>query len=133
MYRMRHVFLSLVHVSSLCQHRLAYILYEPWYIRRVTMIYILHIYMYTTATQCNLQYVYAVYVQVLLGKRPPAQVAEGNHHKCRWSVCTSCWNEKHHQCKLLKVRGTGHQHPLAHVGAGCSNNATCTWAQLQSM
>ena len=50
------------------------------------------------------------------------QVAEGNHHKCRLSVCASCWNEKHHQRKLLKVRGTGHQHPLTHVGAKCSEN-----------
>ena len=30
MYRMRHVFPSLVPVSSLCQRRLAYILYESW-------------------------------------------------------------------------------------------------------
>ena len=37
----------------------------------------------TTTTQCKLQYVHAVYAQVLLGRRPPAQVAEGNHHECR--------------------------------------------------
>ena len=30
MYRMRHVFPSLVPVSSLCRRRLAYILYESW-------------------------------------------------------------------------------------------------------
>ena len=69
----------------------------------------------TTTTQCKL-----LYAQVVLGKRPPAQVAEGNHHKCRVSVCASCWNEKHHQRKLLKVRGTGHQHPSAQVGAGAA-------------
>ena len=69
----------------------------------------------TTTTQCKL-----VYAQVVLGKRPPAQVAEGNHLKCRVSVCASCWNEKHHQRKLLKVRGTGHQHPSAQVGAGAA-------------
>ena len=74
-----------------------------------------HIYTTTTTTQCKL-----VYAQVVLGKRPPAQVAEGNHHKCRVSVCASCWNEKHHQRKLLKVRGTGHQHPSAQVGAGAA-------------
>ena len=85
-----------------------------------------HTYSTTTTTQCKL-----LYAQVVLGKRPPAQVAEGNHHKCLQSVCASCWNEKHHQCKLLKVRETGHQHPSAQVGAGCSNNATCTWAQLR--
>ena len=61
------------------------------------------------------------------------QVAEGKHHKCRWSVCASRWNEKHHQRKLLKVRGTGHQHPSAQVGVGCGNNTTCTWAQLRCM
>ena len=72
----------------------------------------------TTTTQCKL-----LYAQVVLGKRPPAQVAEGNHHKCRVSVCASCWNEKHHQRKLLKVRGTGHQHPSAQVGAGAAT--TC--------
>ena len=55
-------------------------------------------------------------------KRPPVQIAEGNHHKCRLSVCTSCWDEKHHQRKFLKVRGTRHKHPLAQIGAGCSNN-----------
>ena len=87
----------------------------------------IYIYIYTT-TQCKL-----LYAQVVPGKRPPAQVAEGNHHKCKQSVCASCWNEKHHQRKLLKVRGTGHQHPSAQVGAGCSNNATCTWAQLRCM
>ena len=32
----------------------------------------------TTTTQCKL-----LYVQVVLGKRPPAQVAEGNYHECR--------------------------------------------------
>ena len=45
-----------------------------------------HIYITTTTTtttttittQCKL-----LYAQVVLGKRPPAQVAEGNHHKCR--------------------------------------------------
>ena len=72
----------------------------------------------TTTTQCKL-----LYAQVVLGKRPPAQVAEGNHHKCRVSVCASCWNEKHHQRKLLKVRGTGHQHPSVQVGAGAAT--TC--------
>ena len=72
----------------------------------------------TTTTQCKL-----LYAQVVCGKRPPAQVAEGNHHKCRVSVCASCWNEKHHQRKLLKVRGTGHQHPSAQVGAGAAT--TC--------
>ena len=72
----------------------------------------------TTTTQCKL-----LYAQVVLGKRPPAQVAEGNHHKCRVSVCASCWNEKHHQRKLLKVRGTGHQHPSAQVGVGAAT--TC--------
>ena len=80
--------------------------------------------------QCKLQYGHAVNAQVLLRKRPPAQ---GNHNKCRLSVCASCWNEKHHQSTLLKVRGTGHQHPSAQVGAGGSNNTTCTWAQLRSM
>ena len=35
--------------------------------------------------QCKL-----LYAQVVLGKRPPVQVAEGNHHKCKVSVCTSC-------------------------------------------
>ena len=80
----------------------------------------------TTTTQCKL-----LYAQVVLGKRPPAQVAEGNHHKCRVCVCASCWNEKHHQRKLLKVRGTGHQHPSAQVGAGAATtcnlhmDATC--------
>ena len=42
----------------------------------------------------------------------------------------SFWNEKHHQHKLLKVRGTGHQHPSVQFGAGCSNNTAYTWAQL---
>ena len=69
----------------------------------------------TNTTQCKL-----LYAQVVLEKRPPAQVAEGNHHKCRVSVCASCWNEKHHQRKLLKVRGTGHQHPSVQVGAGAA-------------
>ena len=32
---------------------------------------------------------------------------------------------------FLKVRGNEHQHPLVQVGAGCSNNTTCTWAQLE--
>ena len=31
----------------------------------------------TTTTQWKL-----LYAQVVLGKRPPVQVAEGNHHKC---------------------------------------------------
>ena len=31
--------------------------------------------------QCKLQYVHAIYAQVLLGKRPPAQVAEGIHQR----------------------------------------------------
>ena len=72
----------------------------------------------TTTTQCKL-----LHVQVVLGKRPLAEVAEGNHHNCRVSVCASCWNEKHYQHKLLKVRGTGHQHPSAQVGAGAAT--TC--------
>ena len=82
-----------------------------------------HIYIYTTTTTTTTTQCKLVYAQVVLGKRPPAQVAEGNHHKCRVSVCASCWNEKHHQHKLLKVRGTGHQHPSAQVGAGAAT--TC--------
>ena len=84
------------------------------------VMYYLYIYTTTTTTttQCKL-----VYAQVVLEKRPPAQVAEGNHRKCRVSVCASCWNEKHHQRKLLQVRGTGHQHPTAQVGAGAAT--TC--------
>ena len=35
-----------------------------------------------------------------------------DYHKCRL-------NEKPHQHKLLKVRGTGHQHPSAQVGCWC--------------
>ena len=48
----------------------------------ITCTYHNHIYITTTTTttttQCKL-----LYAQVVLGKRPPAQVAEGNHHKCR--------------------------------------------------
>ena len=43
--------------------------------------------LYITTTQCKLQYVQAVFVQVLLGKRQPVQVTEGNHHNRRKSVC----------------------------------------------
>ena len=94
----------------------------------------------TTATQCKLQYVHAVYAQVVLGKRPPAQVAEGNHHKCRLSVCVSCWNEKHHQRKLLKVRGQGtsiHRRKLEQDAATTCNlhmgtymNRSCAHVQV---
>ena len=43
----------------------------------------------TTTTQCKLQYVHAVYAQVILGRRPPAQVAEGSHHKLQRLATTS--------------------------------------------
>ena len=33
---------------------------------------------------------------------------------------------------LLKVRGTGHQHPLVQVGAGCSNNMQLAHHMLHS-
>ena len=59
----------------------------------------------TTTTQCKLQFVHAVYAPVRLGTRPPVQVAEGNHPESKWSVCASSWKEKHHQRKLLMVRG----------------------------
>ena len=32
---------------------------------------------------------------------------------------------------FLQVRGNGCQHLLVQVGVGCSNNTTCTWAQLE--
>ena len=99
----------------------------------------------TTTTQYKLQYVHTVYAQVLLGKDHQRGMQRVTTTSAGWVfvlVCASalafilyplsfsCWNEKYHQRKLLKVRGTGHQHPSAQIGVGCSNNTTCTWAQL---
>ena len=92
-------------------------------------IYIPPLHIYTTTT-CNHHHTVQVgKVQVeylrqwLEGKIPPAQVTTGDDHcMYKWGICTSCWKEKHHQCKLQQVLTTtcasGVNTPLAHVGEG---------------
>ena len=70
-----------------------------------------HIY---TTTTCNHHHtVQVARVQVeylrqwLKEKTPPAQVATGDdHYMCKWSICASCWKEKHYQRKLQQVLTT---------------------------
>ena len=86
-----------------------------------------------------------VFAPVVGRKTPPVQVATGDdHHMCKWSICTSCWKEKHHQCKLQQVLITtcasgvfapvdGRKHhqrkvqrsgpASGQIGAGCSNSS----------
>ena len=40
---------------------------------------------------------------------PPPHATTTTHcklHECKWSICTSGWKEKHHQCKLQQVMTT---------------------------
>ena len=68
---------------------------------------------YTTTTSNHNHTVQVARVQVqylrqwLKEKTPPAQVATADdHHMCKWSICASCWKEKHHQRKLQQVLTT---------------------------
>ena len=63
-----NIYLSTLYYILL-HHIIVYYYTLPWYIATCTV--------YTT-TQYKL-----LYAQVVQGKRPPAQVAAGNHHKCR--------------------------------------------------
>ena len=42
-------------------------------------------------------------VQVLVGRKKQ-QVAGDAHCKCKWGLCAIWWQEKHHQCKLQRVK-----------------------------
>ena len=35
-----------------------------------------------------------------------------DHHKCKWSICTSRWKEKHHQRKLQRLKNLGKMQEL---------------------
>ena len=77
-----------------CTHNTIHVIY--------IYIYIHHIHTTTTTTQCKL-----LYVQVVLGKRPPAQVAEGQGDRAPASIGAS-WNGKQQQRNLHMGTTTMH-------------------------
>ena len=105
-----------------------------------------HIYTTTTCNHHHTVQVARVQVEYLRQwleeKTPPAQVAMGDdHHMCKWSICASCWKEKHHQHKLQQVLTTtcasgvfapvdGRKTPLAQ-GAKVRNGIRTNWSGMQ--
>ena len=80
MYRMRHVFPSLVHVSSLCQHWLAYILYESR---------LLDVFRVCTRNTPRNHDFYITYIYIYVYHRHTVQVAI-----CVCSICASVTRKK---------------------------------------
>ena len=82
-----------------------------------------HIYTTTTCNHHHTVQVARVQVQYLRQwlkeKTPPAQVATGDdHYMCKWSICASCWKEKHYQRKVQRSGPASGQ-----IGVGCSNSS----------
>ena len=72
-------------------------------------------------TRCNLRW--WCFLPSSSTNTPLALMVVITHFESKWYLIKIlCILEKCHQRKLLKVGGTGHQHPSAQVGAGCSNN-----------